>query len=114
MILIESHTAPVLEHPIRFQEYGVGIFKTIPTKPGIKKAIKKKLIFIDGIEATTAKYISGREKISLFTPKVSFGFKRLELPLEVLFEDDYFAVINKPPGVLVNGHKFITIANGLA
>lgn len=114
MILIESHTAPVLEHPIRFQEYGVGIFKTIPTKSGIKKAIKKKLIFIDGIEATTAKYISGREKISLFTPKVSSRFKRLELALEVLFEDDYFAVINKPPGVLVSGNKFMTIANGLA
>ena len=52
--------------PIRFQEYGVGIFKTITTKSGIKKGIKKKIIFIDGALATTSKYIFGGEKIELF------------------------------------------------
>ena len=114
MKLIETHIAKVLENPVRFQEYGVGVFKTVPTKSGIKKAIKKKLVFIDGIEATTAKYISGGEKISLFQSEVSSVFKRLELPLEVLFEDGYFAIINKPPGILVSGNKFMTIANGLA
>lgn len=113
MELIETHIALILENPIRFQEYGVGVFKTVPTKSGIKKAIKKKLIFIDGIEATTSKYISGGEKISLFQLEVSTAFKRLELPLEVLFEDDYLAIIYKPPGILVSGNKFMTIANGL-
>ena len=64
--LSEIHNVQKLEEPIRFQEYGVGIYKTIPTKSGIKKAIKKKLIFIDGSLATTAKYIVGGEKIELF------------------------------------------------
>ena len=114
MQLLEVHIAKKLEKPIRFQEYAVGIFKTIPTKSGIKKAIKKELIFIDGILATTSKYISGGEKIELFQSKDSSTFERLKLNLEVLFEDDYLAIIYKPAGILVSGNKFVTIANGLA
>ena len=65
-------------------EEGVGIFNTIPTKSAIKKAIKKKLIFIDGVLATTAIYISGGEKIELFESENSSNFERLKLNLEVI------------------------------
>jgi len=114
MQLVETHIAKKLENPIRFQEYGVGIFDTNPTKSGIKKAIKKGLIFIDENLATTSKYISGGEKIELYQSEKSSTFERLKLDLEVLFEDAYLAIIYKPAGVLVSGNKFVTIANGLA
>ncbi|AUC84900.1 RNA pseudouridine synthase [Polaribacter sp. ALD11] len=114
MQLSEIHIAEKLENSIRFQEYAVGIFKTIPTKSGVKKAIKKELIFINGNLATTSKYISGGEKIELFESENSSTFERLELNLEVLFEDDYLAIIYKPAGILVSGNKFVTIANGLS
>ena len=113
MQLVETHIAQKQENAIRFQEYGVGIFNIIPTKSGIKKAIKKGLIFIDDNLATTSKYISGGEKIELFESEKSSTFERLKLDLEVLFEDDYLAIIHKPAGILVSGNKFITIANGL-
>jgi len=114
MQLTETHIVQKQENPIRFQEYGVGIFNTIPTKSGIKKAIKKGLIFIDENLATTSKYISGGEKIELFESEKPSTFERLKLDLEVLFEDDYLAIIYKPAGILVSGNKFITIANGLS
>lgn len=114
MKLAETHIAKNLEKPIRFQEYGVGIFNTIPTKSSIKKAIKKGLIFIDENLATTSKYISGGEKIELFESEKSSTFGRLKLDLEILFEDDYLAIIYKPAGILVSGNKFVTIANALA
>lgn len=113
MQLSETHKVPELEKAIRFQEYAVGIFDTIPTKSGIKKAIKKELIYIDGNLATTSKYISGEEKIELYQSEKSSIFKRLELKIEVLFEDEYLAIIYKPAGILVSGNKFVTIANGL-
>lgn len=114
MKIIETHCVRKLEKPIRFQEYSVGIFNTIPTKSGIKKAIKKQLIFIDKSLATTSKYISGGEKIELIESQNSSTFERLKLNLEVLFEDEYLAIIYKPAGILVSGNKFVTIANGLA
>jgi 23S rRNA pseudouridine1911/1915/1917 synthase len=114
MQLLETHIAKELKKPIRFQEYGVGLFKTIPTRSSIKKAIKKKIIFIDGVIATSSKYIFGGEKIELFESENQSTFKRLKLHLEVLFEDDFLAVIHKPAGILVSGNKFTTIANGVA
>ena len=114
MELKETNIVPKLENSIRFQEYAVGIFKIIPTKSGIKKAIKRKLIFINGNLASTSKYISGNEKIELFQPKDTTTFKKLELDIEVLFEDDYLAIVFKPSGILVSGNKFVTIANGLS
>ena len=114
MQLSETHLVEKLEKPVRFQEYAVGIFKTIPTKSGIKKAIKKGLIFIDGNLATTSKYIADGEKIELFESENSSTFERLELDIEVVFEDDYLAIVYKPAGILVSGNKFVTIANGLS
>jgi 23S rRNA pseudouridine1911/1915/1917 synthase len=113
MQLSETHIVEKLEKPVRFQEYGVGIFKTIPTKSGIKKAIKKELIYIDENLATTSKFISGGEKIELYQSKKLSTFKRLKLNLEVLFEDETLAIVYKPAGILVSGNKFVTIANGL-
>lgn len=113
MQLAETHIAISLEKPIRFQEYAVGIFKTIPTKSGIKKAIKKELIFVNKNLASTALFIHGGEIIELYQPEESSSYKRLQLSLEVLFEDDYLAVIYKPAGILVSGNKFVTIANAL-
>ena len=112
--IIESHIALDLKKPVRFQEYGVGIFNTTPTKSGIKKAIKRKLILIDDELATTSKYISGGEKIVLLENDESESFTRLKLDLEVLYEDDYLAIIYKPSGILVSGNKFVTIANALS
>ena len=113
MQLLETHIAEEQKKPIRFQEYGVGIFKTITTKSGIKKGIKKKIIFIDGALATTSKYIFGGEKIELFNVDNQPGKKELKLNLKILFEDDYLAIIFKPVGILVSGNKLVTIANGL-
>ena len=113
MQLVETHIAEEQKKPIRFQEYGVGIFKTIATKSGLKKGIKKKIIFIDGVLATTSKYIFGGEKIELFNADNQPGIKELKLNLKILFEDDYLAIIFKPVGILVSGNKLVTIANGL-
>ncbi|AQS92756.1 RNA pseudouridine synthase [Polaribacter sp. BM10] len=114
MNLLETHFVKKIEKPIRFQEYSVGIFNAIPTKSGIKKAIKKGYIFIDDKIATTGIYISGGEKIDLYESENTSTFERLKLDLEVLFEDDYLAIIYKPAGILVSGNKFVTIANALS
>jgi 23S rRNA pseudouridine1911/1915/1917 synthase len=49
----------------------------------------------------------------LYTPKGITTKKYFELPLKVLFEDDYLAAIHKPAGIEVSGNKFRTLANAL-
>ncbi len=109
----ESHKVPLLEKAIRLQEYGVGIFKTTPTKSGIKKAIKKDLVYVNGKIATTALFIKGGESIQLYKTEESATFKQFNFPLEILFEDDYLAIVYKPSGILVSGNSFATIDNAL-
>ena len=99
--------------PTRLQEYGVGIFNNIPTKSALKKALKKQLITVDKTVATTATFIKGGETIELAYQKTKTPKKQLIFPLEVLFEDEYLAVIHKPAGILVSGNSFKTIANAL-
>jgi 23S rRNA pseudouridine1911/1915/1917 synthase len=111
--ILESHIAKKQKEQIRIQEYAVGIFNTVPTKSGIKKAIKKKLILVNGLPTSTARIIIGGEKITLLNPKNKPLRKSLILRLAITFEDDYLAIIEKPPGILVNGNKFKTIDNAL-
>ena len=113
MCILESHIAKKQKEQIRIQEYAVGIFNTVPTKSGIKKAIKKKLILVNGLPTSTARIIIGGEKITLLNPKNKPLRKSLILRLAITFEDDYLAIIEKPPGILVNGNKFKTIDNAL-
>ncbi len=114
MTLSETHTVPNLDTPIRLQEYGVGIFSTNPTKSGLKKAIKKKLVYVNGTIASTALFIRGGELIELFQEEEKKAKKQFIFPLEVLFEDDFLAIIYKPAGILVNGNSFATIQNALS
>ena len=92
--IIESHIVPKLNTPIRLQEYGVNIFNTLPSKSGLKKAIKKNLVQVNGDIATTALYIKGGETIELFqTTELPKAIQKLNFPLKVVFEDDYLAII---------------------
>jgi len=109
----ESHLVPKQLTPTRLQEYGVGIFNAALTKSALKKALKKKQITVDGLIASTATFIKGGETINIYVPEAVGPKKKLILPLDVLFEDDYLAVIHKPAGILVSGNRFKTIANTL-
>ncbi len=111
---IEIHIVPQLDAPRRMQEYGIGIFKSIPTKSALKKILKKQFIKVDDKIATTATFINGGECISYDNENVVESTKRLVFPLKVLFEDDYLAIIHKPAGILVSGNSFKTIANALS
>ncbi|MGZ2371488.1 RluA family pseudouridine synthase [Ancylomarina sp. YFZ004] len=109
----ETHNVPTLSAPIRLQEYGVGIFSAALTKSALKKALKKKQITVNDQIATTATFIKGGECINLYIPEEVSPKKKLIFPLEVLFEDEYLAIIHKPAGILVSGNSFKTIANAL-
>lgn len=109
----KNHLVPKLAKPIRLQEYGVAIFELAFTKSALKKALKKNYITVNGITATSATFINGGETICLSIPEHSNPRTKLVLKLNVLFEDDYLAVIHKPAGVLVSGNSFKTITNAL-
>lgn len=107
------HTVPALSAPIRLKEYGEGIFAGAYTKSALKKAIKKGHITVDGVVATTATFVYGGEEVRLTIPETEEPKRNFDLALDVLFEDEHLAAINKPPGILVSGNAFRTVARAL-
>lgn len=83
------------------------------TKSGLKKALKKQLILVDGDIATTATYITGGERIQLKGSEEKKVTRTVALDLNILFEDDSLAIVEKPAGVAVSGNRFLTVANAL-
>jgi len=101
-----------LEEKKRLSDYAVGIFDSIQSRKGIKKAIEKRLVFINGEIGHTFSYVQGGEILELRKAKVKQKPKA-NIDLEVVFEDEYLAIINKPAGIVVSGNKKRTIENAL-
>ncbi|MDT0675153.1 RluA family pseudouridine synthase [Autumnicola musiva] len=112
MKIIETHIVPAIAEKIRLQEYAVSIFKVISTRSGIKKAIKRGEILLNGKPALTSDWIAEGQKIDLLQPKEN-NKKIFKLKLEILFEDEDLAIINKPAGIPTSGNYFKTVENAL-
>ncbi len=112
MKIIQSHIVPAIAEKIRLQEYAVGIFEMLPSKSGLKKAIKKEEILLDGKVAQTSDWIEEHQRIDLIQKEASTK-KVFQLKLEVVYEDEHLAVINKVAGYPTSGNFFKTIENAL-
>lgn len=108
---IETYLVPPLDQRQRLSDFAVGIFKTIHSKKGIKKAIERGLIYVNKQRGYTADYINGGESIDLYK---TINHTSIDLKINVLFEDEFLAIVNKPAGILVSGNKKITLENALS
>ncbi|MEO1436273.1 MAG: RluA family pseudouridine synthase [Bacteroidota bacterium] len=113
MNIIETHIVEPLESPQRLSDYVGGQFTTIPSRKGMKKAIKKGLVHVDGEPGETGRFLQGGERIDLLEDAAQKRKPVFELAFPVLIEDDHLAVIHKPAGLLVSGNTFRTVENAL-
>ncbi len=111
--LLEKLTVPHLEAKKRLSEIAPELFKSLPSKKSIKKAIKGGFVYVNGKQGQTADFIMGGEVLELFENTKVVVKPTIEYPIEVLFEDDFLAVVHKPAGILVSGNKKITLENAL-
>jgi len=87
---------------IRLSKYIVGKFPLLESASAAKKAIKNGEITINGRVGQTADWIVAGDKIDF---KTYFQKPISKTDLDVVFEDDYLLVINKPPGMLSSGNS---------
>ena len=109
--VLEKLIVPSLENPVRLSDFVPERFTAISSRKGMKKAIKKGLVSVNGKPADTGHFLLGGETIALHQEveqPTSFT-----LDLEVMYEDDHLAVVVKPAGILVSGNKARTIAHVL-
>lgn len=64
--IIETFKVPNLGKKTRLQDLAHGMFQHIPTKSGVKKALKNKLVKINGISVHSGTFLLGGELIELY------------------------------------------------
>jgi len=110
---IISHTVPDGTPRCRFSEYACDALDFFPSRKSMKKAIKRGDFLIDGEPASTGRWVQPGQLIELFELETVKG-KDYRHGLEIVYEDEFLAVVNKPAGMAVNGNRFKTLQNALA
>lgn len=112
MIILQTHIVPEQVSPTRLVDYAKNLFPTIASRAALRKTIKRGEILINGSQAEEGTWVLPGQKIELTDSENKIP-KAFPLKLEIVFEDNYLAVINKPPGISVSGNKFKTIQNAI-
>jgi 23S rRNA pseudouridine1911/1915/1917 synthase len=110
---IEKHVVPEKTEPIRLRNYAQTIFSTVyPSNKSLKKAIKDGLLLVNDQPGTTATFVQAGDTIILLeqASETSYSYP---LTLEVIYEDEHFAIINKPSGIATHNHFKRNIVNAL-
>jgi len=92
--------------------------KCLPfSRSRIQKIIDEGLITVNGGEETASYKVRGGDLITVRIPPPAPSEETPEeMPLDILFEDDFLIVLNKPPQLVVHpapGHRSGTLLNGL-
>ena len=111
--ILETYIAPAQAHRIRLSDFAPGTFASLHSVKSTKKAIKKGRVLVNGKRAYSGDYIVGGEVICLLKGEKPANRPGVDLDIEVCYEDDHLAIVNKPPGILVSGNKRFTLQNAL-
>lgn len=113
MVILEKHIVDSVTKDERVSDYLVNKFEIICTRKGIKKAIKSKRILQNSKPALSGNYVKKNDIFELIE-RIDKPPKIFPLKLDIVYEDDFLAIIEKPAGIAVSGNKYKTITNALA
>ncbi|RFC53725.1 RluA family pseudouridine synthase [Brumimicrobium aurantiacum] len=104
----------VEDHPtkVRIYDYLVGKLTTISSRKGIKKALSRNQVYLNGDLAKSGDFVRQGDAIVICENEI-VQHKDFDIELNVVYEDDELAVVEKPSGIPVSGNTFKTLQNAL-
>lgn len=96
----------------RLDDFLPGVFIGLETKSAVKKAIKRGQILVNQRPGSTAIILAQGDVVTWLKP-LKDQQRVLPLKLEVVYEDEFLAVIHKPAGIIVSGNRLRSIENAL-
>jgi RluA family pseudouridine synthase len=112
MIRLEEHVVTGSTEEVKLMDFVARHFPMLPSRSAAKKAIKRGEVLLDGKESKPHYTLDSGQVVTLVDLEKSLP-KPFELPLEVVYEDEYLAIIIKPPGLPVSGNRYKTVVNAL-
>jgi len=100
---------------IRLTDYCAKNFPILGSRSAAKKAINAGRIFLNHRRSFEADMVNNGDIIVLKKPKEKQRkIGKIAVPIEIIFEDDYLIIANKPAGIAVNGNRKKTLENIVA
>lgn len=112
MVLIDIHTVPHRKEPLRLYDYVRTAFPSIPSRKQAKKLLDKGSFHVNGQKAGTGTWIKPGDRIDFFDLQIKPP-KAYPLELDVIYQDQYLAIVHKPAGVPVSGNFYKTMVNAM-
>lgn len=106
------------QEPLRVDRFLVNMMPKI-SRNRIQRAASSGFIFVNGEPAKSNYKVKPLDRVSmrLERPPMTLEITPQEMPLEIVYEDDWLLVVNKPAGLVVHpghGNWDGTLLNGLA
>jgi 23S rRNA pseudouridine1911/1915/1917 synthase len=108
----EIRVTELVSAPIRLYDYLNGRSQIYPTRKSVKKALSKGKIELNGRVARGAEVLRHEDKIAILPPE-SIVTRNYRLNIQVAYEDDFLAVVDKPAGLITSGNYLKTLVNVL-
>ncbi len=103
--------------PVRIDKYLASREELDLSRAFIQQMISDKLVVVDGKTVTKNHRLKGGEDIVMhIPPPQSPDLAPEDIPLDIVYEDDHLAVVNKPAGLVVHpapGNPSHTLVNAL-
>ena len=96
----------------RFVDYCIGLFPQLSSKNAVKKALKRKELVINDQIGESQIWVKKSDVILLIDNETSLP-RPFPLKIDIIYEDEFFVVIDKPSGIVVNGNQFRTVENAM-
>jgi len=113
VILIREHIVEKdLAEPIRLLDFCVGLFEEIPSKKGVKKAIQRGEILLNGEQVENGRFVRLGDKVQLVDAMLTSP-KPYKEDLRIPYIDEHLAIVYKPAGLPVSGNQYRTLQNVL-
>lgn len=109
---IEKLTVENCEQETRIYDYLVGKLDTISSRKGIKKALSRQQITLNGKRTHSGDYVQEGDQIIIYENSVA-AHRVFEIDLNIIYEDNELAIVEKPAGIPVSGNTFKTLQNAL-
>lgn len=110
--VILTHQVQKVNLKTRFNVYCEDHLDIIPSRKGVKKAIQKGELRLNGEKVEGGRWLQEKDVIT-YVDLENTPPKTYHLKLDVIYEDEDLAVILKPAGISVSGNQFKTVQNAL-
>ena len=111
-VVVESHIVESLEEAVRISDYGGSHLLMTPSRNSFKKAIRAERVLLNGEVADSSRMVKKGDVIEILQSEEVYPEHKIKL--EVIFEDEHMAIVNKPAGLLTSGNQHRTLANALS